>query len=271
MFLGKLIGGLLGFFSAGLFGAFMGVVAGHFFDKGVGQALGFDYGADRQRLQRLFFETSFIIMGHIAKADGRISEEEISQAESLMSRLGLTPEHRQEAIALFKRGSEADFQLQPVVARFISEGGRQKNLPILLLEFLFSIALADGELHPAEQEILAAVAGYLGINTRQFEQILSMLIAQQNFSSGGGFGGGGGQHRGFQPSSANTIDNAYKALGVSSSDSDRDIKRAYRKLMSQHHPDKMIAQGVPEDMLKVATEKAQEIQAAYDTIKTSRK
>ncbi len=270
MIFGKLIGGLIGFFSGGLFGAIIGLFAGHFFDKGIGQAMGFDYGADRAQLQRLFFETTFTIMGHLAKADGRISEEEIKQAEALMERLGLTPEHRKEAIKLFKQGSQADFQLEPVISTFINEGGRKHNLPILLLEFLFSIAMADGEMHQSEKEILAKTAGYLGIGSRQFEQLLAMLTAQQNFH-GGNYGGGNYQQQGRPQASANDLDNAYKALGVTSSTSDRDIKKAYRKLMSQHHPDKLVAQGVPEDMMKVATEKAQEIQAAYDLIKAARK
>jgi len=261
---GKLIGGVIGFFSAGIFGAVIGVAAGHFFDKGFGQALGFDFGADRERLQRLFFETAFMVMGYLAKADGRVSEEEISQAEALMGRLGLTPEHRQEAIELFKQGSKTDFQLEPTISNFISEGGRQHNLPTLLLEFLFSIALADGVLHPAEQDILARTASYLGVNARQFEKLLSMLMAQQSFA--------GGQQSHFQQAPRlDELENAYKALGVASSDSDREIKKAYRRLMSQHHPDKLIAQGVPADMLKLATEKAQEIQVAYDLVKNARK
>lgn len=261
---GKIIGGLLGFFSAGAFGAGLGIVAGHFFDKGIGQAMGFDYGANRAQLQRLFFETTFTIMGHLAKADGRISEEEIAQAQTLMGRLGLSADQKLEAIEFFKQGAGAEFVLEPAVAHFIAEGGRQHNLPILLLEFLFSIALADGTMHPAEQEVLRATAGFLGINSRQFEQLLAMLTAQQNFQ-------GGHSQQGYQASTQNELASAYAALGVSSDDSDRDIKKTYRKLMSQHHPDKLIAQGVPEAMLKVATEKTQNIQAAYDIIKTARK
>lgn len=268
MIFGKLIGGILGFFAAGIFGLVVGVVIGHFFDKSFGQALGYDFGADRARLQRLFFETTFSIMGHIAKSDGRVSEQEIEQAEVIMQRLGLTAEHRQEAIRLFKQGAQPDFQLEPVISEFINRGGRQHNLPILLLEFLFTIALADGQLHPAEQDILSKVANYLGIGSRQFEQLMAMLQAQQQFY--GGQYQYQGQGRAHTSSPGEDLANAYKALGVSEADSDRDIKKAYRKLMSQHHPDKLIAQGVPEDMIKLATEKSQEIQAAYDLIKRSR-
>ncbi len=261
---GKILGGILGFFSGGFIGAIIGIAVGHFFDRGVSRAMGFDYGAERERLQRLFFETTFSIMGHIAKADGRISEQEIEQAETLMARLGLTAEHRQEAISLFKQGAESSFQLEPVVSRFISEGGRQQNLPFLLLEFLFTIALADGELHQSERDILMRTGSYLGIGSRQFEQLLAMLMAQEHFRSDH-------YQQSAQAPSQNELEQAYQALGVSSTDSDREIKRSYRKLMSQHHPDKLIAQGVPEDMLKMATEKSQEIQAAYDLIQKHRK
>jgi len=265
--LGKIIGALIGFFAAGPFGAIVGIFAGHFFDRGIGQAMGFDYGADRQRLQQLFFETTFTVMGHLAKADGRVSEAEVQQAEALMTRLGLSPENRVQAIEFFKQGAGPDFQLQPSIANFISEGGRQQNLPVMLIEFLFTIALADGELHPAEQDILTRTASYLGINARQFEQLLSMLTAQQRFSGAGADGG----TRGRPVPGPGDVEQAYRALGVNSGDSDKDIKKAYRRLMSQHHPDKLIAQGVPEDMMKIATEKAQNIQAAYDLVKAARK
>ena len=265
MIFGKLIGGLLGFFTLGVFGALIGLGIGHFFDKGLGRAMGFDYGVDRQRLQQLFFETSFKVMGHLAKADGRISEAEIAQAESLMSRLGLTDEHRKLAIEYFKSGAKPDFDLQSTINIFVQGGGRGHNLPIMLLEFLFSIAIADGELHPTEKSVLVSTAGYLGMNSHQFEQLLAMLVAQQSFQQQRG------NSQGFSGrSSVDELKNAYKALGLDSSVTDRELKKAYRKLMSQHHPDKLIAQGIPDDMMKVATEKAQEIQVAYDLIKKSR-
>jgi DnaJ like chaperone protein len=108
--------------------------------------------------------------------------------------------------------------------------------------------------------VLKEVAAELGFNMQQFAQTLEMLKAQHEFG-----------HQQSAAGSQQNLDAAYKALGVTSDISDRDLKKAYRKMMSQYHPDKMIAKGVPEDMLAMATEKAQEIQAAYDLIEKSRK
>lgn len=261
---GKLIGAALGFSVAGIFGAVLGGLIGHFFDRGLGSALRVDYRAERSEAERSFFETAFTLMGALAKADGRISEAEIAAAEQLMARMGLTAEHRREAINLFKRGSQPDFQIEPQVSAFLQKARRAPLLPPMLLEFLFAMALADGDLHPAERDILLRVGRYLGMHERQLEQLLAMLQAQRQFHAGGG-------QAGPRPSAGpGQLQAAYAALGVDSSASDAELKRAYRKLMSRHHPDKLTAQGMPEDMVRLATEKSQEIRAAYDLVRESR-
>ncbi len=262
MIFGKLIGALLGYMATGgLLGAALGALVGHFFDRGLRQAMGVDYGAERAAIQQVFFETTFRIAGHLAKADGRISEEEIAHTETLMAHMGLSAEHRRQAIELFKEGAAPAFHLEPQIGEFLERAGRAPLLRQALLEYLISIALADGELHGAEQQVLAAVARYLGISEGQFQRLLAMLRAQEHFA---------GQQPPPGAAPADALADAYAALGVEADASDGEIKRAYRKLMSQHHPDKLIAKGVPEDMLKLATEKAQEIQAAYELIKRSR-
>ena len=91
-----------------------------------------------------------------------------------------------------------------------------------------------------------------------------MARAQGQFHQGGERAGARGA------SAALDIDAAYAALGVDSSVSDRELKRAYRKRMSENHPDKLIARGVPEDMVRLATERSQEIQSAYEQVRRQR-
>ena len=153
----------------------------------------------------------------------------------------------------------ADFDFPATLKKFSAAARFRADLKRNLIVLLLEVAMADGLLHRAEEDILRRVAAALHMDMRRFEETLAMLGAQQAFSSSAG------------RSSADELALAYRALGVDASISDRELKRAYRKLMSQYHPDKMIAKGVPEDMLALATEKAQEIQAAYDLVERSRK
>ncbi len=131
------------------------------------------------------------------------------------------------------------------------------NLRQMLLVYLVNVAMADGSLGSDEVRILREVASTLGFSRIAFEQLLQMIGAQNSFA-------------GNQQAGANDVAVAYQALGVTKDNSDAEIKKAYRKLMSQYHPDKLIGQGLPDDMIKAATERSQEIQAAYDVITKSR-
>lgn len=262
MIIGKVVGALLGYLAARWIGLIVGLIAGHYFDKGLAGVREATRTAKELPLaEHPFFATVFTAMGLLAKADGRISEQEIAGAERIMAELGLDGAARAEAIVLFKRGAAADFQLEPQIAIFLRKSAFQPELKQMLLEYLVAFALADGELHGAELDILQRVATYLGFDRQQFLQFLDMLQAQQRFH----------HQPGRQNANVDEVADAYRALGVSAAASDREIKTAYRKLMSQHHPDKLIAQGVPENMVKLATEKSQEIQAAYELIQKARK
>jgi DnaJ like chaperone protein len=275
MFYGKVIGGILGFAAFGVFGALIGIGVGHYFDKAL--AANFQMPSPEQQalLREQFFQTVFTLMGHLAKADGRVSEQEIAATQALMQRMGLTAEHRQQAIQLFKQGSAAEFELSAALAQFVASAGRYPQLNITLLEYLTVVAIADGELHDAERSILFAVAEALGIGRWQFEKLLGMLLAQeqfreQQFRDQDQFGQQDYSQQQRTLPRASEVALAYQALGVGKEATDAEVKKAYRKLMSQHHPDKLIAQGVPDDMLKIATEKTQEIQSAYEVITKSR-
>lgn len=213
---------------------------------------------DASGARQTFFETAFTLMGTVAKSDGRISEQEIALTEQLMSRMGLSPEQRKEAITFFKRGADPAFDVEAQLRDFSVHCGMHANLRQMLMVFLFSTAAADGGVSGEEHALLKRVALRIGFNEAQFEQMLRMFAAQDHFAARGG------------PARPDALAEAYAALGQSASASDRELKQAYRRLMSQYHPDKLIAEGVPEEMIRLATERTQEIQAAWELVRKAR-
>jgi len=264
--IGKIIGGVLGFLVGGPLLAMLGVFVGHMFDKGYRNQTRMASPEQQAIIRQCFFETTFTLLGYLAKADGRVSEVEVAQTEQLMDQMGLSPEQRRVAISLFKEGAASDFNPDGTLAQFRDRCGNNRNLVQMLLSYLVNLALADGQFDVSEERVLREVAAALGINAFAFEQLLRMIKAQHSFSASGGYhSAAGGQPRGGE------LANAYAALGVDASATDAEVKRAYRKLMSQYHPDKLAGQGLPEDAVKAATERSQEIQVAYDMVKKSRR
>ncbi len=253
----KFIGVIAGYIFFGFWGGLLGFFVGSFIDRVRAYGSGGMNPLQNALRQAVFLETVFISMGKLAKADGHVSQDEIDHVEQFMQKLGMTAEHRLRAIALFKQGADPDFDIAPTYARFMAVCGHTKNLKDVLLVYLIVMALADGHIHPAEEALLTDIAGRLGCGRDAFKHMMDMVLNQ------GHFGGG-------QATTAAALDDAYKALGVSKESTDAEIKRAYRKLMSQYHPDKLMGQGLPEDMIAMATEQAKEIQVAYDMIKKSR-
>ena len=261
MVFGKIIAGLLGLLFAGPFGLLLGLLVGHWFDRGLQHSLGFGSPEHLAQAQQVFFETSFLLLGQLAKADGRVSEAEIAHTEAIIRRLGATEAHRREAIALFKRGSQPDFEMEPALSRFNELCGGHRQARQALLTFLISLAAADGHLHPTEVALLERVAICLDYTAAEFQRLMRMLEAQSHFH-----GAADGA-----VSSRDQLADAYQALGIDPDCSDRELKLAWRRRMSENHPDKLIARGVPEQMIKLATERSQEIQTAYELVRRQRK
>ena len=255
----KWIGLGLGFIGLGLIGAFLGYFVGAAIDRVRALGTGGFNPASAALRQTVFLETLFTLKGMLAKADGVITQNEIDHVEAFIKKAGMTAEHRQQAIALFQKGAQPDFDLAATMNRFKTHCGKTANLRQMLMIYLIVMALADGKLDNQEQLALKEVASHLNYSESEFAQLLNMVMGQSHFAGGSA-----------RPASASALEEAYQALGVSADSSDQEIKRAYRKLMSQHHPDKLMGQGVPKDMIDVATEHTKEIQLAYDLIKKHR-
>jgi DnaJ like chaperone protein len=262
---GKVVGGALGWAIGGPIGALLGIAIGHNFDGRQGlnwSAL----GGDAERVQTAFFTTTFSVMGHVAKADGRVSENEIRMARAVMSHMNLNQAQTDTAMRLFREGKQSSFPLDGVMLQFRRECHMRRDLFRMFLEIQLQAALADGNISSAEREVLERIGGYLNVSPRELAQLEALIrAARQRYD----WEAGGRQQRSATTARA-SLDEAYAVLGVSKSASDDEVKKAYRKLMSQHHPDKLAAKGLPEEMMKMAQEKAQDITRAYDIVKETR-
>lgn len=264
---GKIVGGTLGFMFGGPIGALLGMAVGHNLTSGTGSFSGLGgpnmAPGDQERVQMAFFTATFSVMGAVAKADGKVSRDEISLAESVMQQMNLKGEMRHAAMRLFIKGKQDDFPLDDVMTQFRQECHRRSNLMRMFIEIQIQAAYADGELHPEEDRLLIRLCSMLGFQEQVYRQIEALV----KFS----MGLGGGQHQGQSGSqsggSALAKSEAYELLGVTPEHSSSDIKKAYRRLMSQHHPDKLVSKGLPEEMIKMATEKSQKIRDAYELLK----
>ena len=265
---GKILGFLFGFMlSKNIIGALLGAWIGHRFDKGIGLDFSGLGGAktDTER-QAAFFYSTFSVMGYIAKANGQVTQHEIAFATAYMDKLGLRGELRQQAQEAFRDGKTTGFPLEERLAKLKSAVANRQDLLLLFLEIQIQVAFADGNLDKDEREALHQIANGLGYSAKELDKLLEMIIAGANFHQQGQTGGSNSFAQ-----SGQQLANAYKVLGVTEQDSASDIKKAYRKLMSQHHPDKLVAKGLPPEMMEMAKQKTQDIQAAYELITAQNK
>eukprot|EP00003_Mantamonas_plastica_P017059 TRINITY_DN28475_c0_g1_i1.p2 TRINITY_DN28475_c0_g1~~TRINITY_DN28475_c0_g1_i1.p2 ORF type:complete len:260 (+),score=34.37 TRINITY_DN28475_c0_g1_i1:325-1104(+) len=256
MIFALLIGGLIGYTFGKFPGFLVGAAIGAFlFNRMRSRLIG-----KLQNLQAGFVESVFAVMGALCKADGVVSRDEIQMAEAMFVRFRLNEQQKATAKTAFNRGKSPDFDLDAELDRFLQMTGRQPAFLQMFLQVQVSAVAADGVVHPAEHEMLVRIARRLGLPESQVSQLEAMLRGAHAGQAGPG-----------QRSTSQQIDDAYQVLGVSPSTSDADIKKAYRKLMSENHPDKLAGKGLPESMREMAEERTREISHAYDVIKEARK
>ncbi|HET7756031.1 MAG TPA: co-chaperone DjlA [Steroidobacteraceae bacterium] len=263
---GKLVGGLLGMLTLGPIGAALGVLLGHQFDT---QAL--DAGppvdgadGDVAAIGARFFRATFHVMGCLAKADGRVSPQEIAAARAVMGELRLDAAQVREAITLFTAGKQADFDLDAELAGLRRACRGRPDVVRIFLEIQVRAALAGNDMEGPVRPLLARIAAALRISGLELAHIEAVLRIQHGaFRAAGARGGGAAARDG-------SLEQAYRVLETSAGASDQEVVKAYRRQLHRHHPDKLKANGLPESMLAHAKQRTQQIIEAYELIRARR-
>jgi DnaJ like chaperone protein len=271
---GKIIGAILGYIiGRGLLGAIVGLVLGHQFDVAgkrnrVGSASG-GRAAGPVELRRAFFEATFQVMGHVAKSDGQVTEQEIDAARNAMRRFSLAEADRLRAIDCFTAGKQPDFPLESTLERLRQLAGNSPDLCRLFVQIQLEAAIQGNGLSDRPRAVFQRICRSLGISPLEFASLEAMLRMHAG-NYGYGPGGRPSQGPGFGTRPDARLADAYEVLGVASSATDAEVTKAFRKLMSKNHPDKLVAQGLPESMIAAAHESTQRILEAYELVKTHR-
>lgn len=243
---GKLIGGAAGLALGGPIGLLVGVAAGHLVDHAAGRARGRGQtqqaGSTLERRYAAFTIALIALAAKMAKADGVVTRDEIAA----FKRIFKIPEGEAAEVGrLFDaaRAEAAGFEPYADQVAGIFKG-RPRVLEELLLA-LAAVAAADGAIHEAERGFLNEVARRFGLGPDSVERVLGTVLPDSG-------------------------PDPYKVLGIEPEASEAEIKAAYRALMRENHPDRLVAQGVPKEMIDLATKESQAINAAYDRIARDR-
>lgn len=246
--------------------ALLGLILGHQFDRGFAgrhsdgkrETRGPE-GNGAEQVPETFVRGLFLTMGFLAKSDGRVSEEEIRAARVLMHRLHLGASEIREAIDWFEEGKQPSFPFHEVLRQVRRDTARQPELRLMFVRLLLEVALSKKSLHRRERAALWTICSELNVSRVEFAQLEAILRAQKGFrrSAAGG-------------ADAERITSAYAILGVDRFSSNEEIKKAYRRLMNQNHPDKLASAGSDAALATAAARRTREIRGAYEMLKARR-
>lgn len=243
--MGKIIGGGIGMALGGPLGAVIGAGLGHTFVDAQAGATTAPGLSPYETKQAVFFATVFAMLGKMAKADGRVSEEEVRVVEGFIrDRLGLGARAREFAIKIFNEGKTSRTPFSAYAKQFGDVFAGDDEMRIMLFELLFALALADGTLHPAEDRLLRESLGPLRLGPGAYDEL--------------------------RRREAPDLARLYAVLGCRENATDEEVKKAYRKACRDFHPDTIVSKGLPEEFTKFAENKFKEINHAYETIMKQR-
>ncbi len=258
---GKILGGFFGYIIAGSVGALVGIFIGNLFDKGLSSHFTsphWAYNTVNRRLQETFYESLFSIMGYIAKSDGLISRNEIIMAQQIMREMHLSRTQRAACEHHYSKGKKQDFDLIATLNRFEHHCGNNHELIRLFITTIYRTAQVDG-LSKAKIQVVNSIFRRLGFAALHEQNTYREEFANKNYS----------QNNRSENTVSQNLYQAYTILGLDSSATKEEVKRAYRRLISKNHPDKLIAKGLPEAKIKEANHKTQIITKAYEQITRS--
>lgn len=258
---GKIIGGIAGLATGRPLLALLGLFLGHQFDRGFAERIS-RFRADGKGAITLsdgFVRALFTVMGHLAKSDGRVTDDEIRAARALMRRLNMGPTQIRRAMVWFDEGKVAGFQLQSTVRQLRAQYARRTDLRSLYIRLLMEVSLSKNGLQRVERNILWSICKELDISRVELAQVEAMLRAQRGFRKS--------PHG---DADAAKVSRAYSTLGIDKSATNDEVKKAYRRLMNKHHPDKIAASNPEAAVIDEAERHTRNIRSAYDLLKTRR-
>ena len=261
MYWGKIIGTLAGLATLKPWFAVLGLFLGHQFDRGFADRYrNFErQGADIGRVSDEFVRDLFLTMGHLAKVDGRVSEEEIRAARMVMHRLGLSPANVRRAITWFDEGKQPGFMLVQTIRQARRGSARSPAKRAMFVRLLLEVVLAKEALQKEQRSLIWTVCNELDIGRVELAQLEAMIRAQKGFKRSPAGDADAARVRG-----------AYRALGVSPDASNDEIKKAYRRLMNRNHPDKISGSNPDAEELAEAERRTREVRVAYEMLKARR-
>jgi DnaJ like chaperone protein len=273
---GSFIGGIIGFFIGidffhNIILAFIFMFIGNALSSGLGRRKsgpGFFGWNNSGANSALFNENLFSMLGRLAAADGKVTENEINIFRSVViNNLGVTdPERVEKALNTFKEAAYGNVPMGEYARRTAAVFSHQRQILEIMLIIMIQVTAAKGVINSEEDKLLRETASIFNFSSAYYENLKNRTA---KFSSGNA--GSGKSYSGTSSGSdSGSLKYAYDVLGVSAESDISEIRKAYRKKASEYHPDKIASKGLPEEFTELANKKFQEIQSAWETIKKAR-